>query len=119
MKNNSNAEEILLSGKSLDELIRLKMRQQMEEEIKNSKKQREIYEEHDIKKVPQKLILSQKSTFKVFSKITKTESYITGIQADGFLGLRDDLRREVLDGNLSAFEVDDAFVSFEKAELER
>ena len=119
MKQNSNAEEILLSGKSLDELIKIKMQQQMEEEIKNSKKKKESYLERDISKVPKDMILSSKSIFKVFSKSTKSESFISGLQADGFLGLRDDLRLQVLNGELSTFEIDDAFISFEKIELEK
>lgn len=119
MKQNSNAEEILLSGKSLDELIKIKMQQQMEEEIKNSKKKKDSYLERDISKVPKDMILSSKSIFKVFSKSTKSESFISGLQADGFLGLRDDLRLQVLNGELSTFEIDDAFISFEKIELEK
>ena len=119
MTKNTNAEEILLSGKSLDELIKIKMQRQIEEQIKNAKKKREFYSEKNIANVPKHLIFSNKSIFKVYSKTNQSESFITGIQADGFLGLRDDLRNQLLEGTLSAFEVDDAFITFDRIELEK
>lgn len=119
MKNNDKIEEMLLTGKSLDELIRLKMQQELEDEISSAHKMHEKYVEVDISKVPKELIFSKKSVFKVFNKTLKTESYITGLQADGLLGLQNPIRTQILSGELAVFMTDDAFVKFEKIELER
>ncbi len=120
MKNTeNNIEEVLLSGKSLDELIKMKMQKELEEEIKNSQKKPEFFEERNISNVPAEKIFSKDSIFKIFNRKTKVESFITGIQADGFLGLRDDLREQILKGELSVFESDGNFISFEKIVLER
>ncbi|MCI1273889.1 MAG: hypothetical protein LKG27_05595 [Clostridiaceae bacterium] len=119
MKNNDKIEEMLLTGKSLDELIRLKMQQELEDEISSAQTVHEKYVEVDISKVPKELIFSKKAVFKVFNKTLKTESFITGVQADGLLGLQNSIRTQILNGELSVFMCDDAFVKFEKIELEK
>lgn len=119
MKNNENIEEFLLTGKSLDELIKMKLQKELENEINTANKKTEKYFETDISKIPKNLIFTKKSTFKVFNKVLKTESYITGMQAEGLLGLQDALREQMLNGQLSVFMTDDLFVKFEKTELEK
>ncbi len=113
---NKNTEELLLSNKSLDELIRVKIQQEINllEQNKISTEKTIIY---DIKKVPKNLIFSKISYFKVFNKQNKTESFINGIQADGLLGLQDSIRQKILEGECDVFANDDIFVRFDRTEI--
>jgi len=116
--NDNNTEELLLSNKSLDDLIRLKIQQEIDliEQNKNHSSEKKVVK--NIAGVPRELIFSKKSYFKVFNKINKTESYINGIQADGLLGLQNLVREKMLQGKCDVFSCENAFVKFDRAELD-
>lgn len=115
--NNQNAEELLLSNKSLDELISIKMQQEMENLEKSSKLKTESNIVTEISSVPRDLIFSKKACFRVINKRLKIESFINGIQAEGLLGLQDNVRKEMLEGKCDVFSTDDLFVKFYQAEI--
>ncbi len=110
-------EQVLLSNTSLDELIKMKI----EEEFKPSAKNQSIKPEkkviNDVKNVPKEFIFSKKSVFKVYNRKNKSETVINGVQADALIGIQTGIREKFLDGSLSAFSTEDAFVKFEKVIL--
>lgn len=116
--NNNNAEELLLSNKSLDDLIRIKIQQEINAIENNQKNPTEKKIIRNIAEVPQNLIFSKKSFFKVFNKTNRTESYINGLQADGFLGLQNLVREKILQGKSDVFSCENGFVKFDRAELD-
>lgn len=109
-----DVEERLLNHASLDELIKLKMEEELKIEMEKAKvkPKQEIIKE--ISKVPTELIFSKKSVYKVFNRINKTETYINGVQAEGMLGLQTTMRAKILAGEMDAFSTDNAYVKFEE-----
>ena len=75
----------------------------------NNKK---IYTE--IKDVPKELIFSKLAIYKLFNRTTKQETFINGVQAEALIGLQNNVREKFLNGEMSAFSTDEAYVKFEK-----
>lgn len=112
-----NIEEMLLTGASLDDLIRMKIESEFKNEIANAKKGKiynnsKIYTE--IKDVPKDLIFSKQAIYRLFNRNSKQETFINGVQAEAMIGLQDNIRTKFLNGELSAFSTDEAYVKFEK-----
>lgn len=112
-----NIEEILLTGASLDDLIRMKIEAEFKSEIENAQKEKisnnkKIYTE--IKDVPKELIFSKLAIYKLFNRTTKQETFINGVQAEALIGLQNNVREKFLNGEMSAFSTDEAYVKFEK-----
>lgn len=112
-----NIEEMLLTGASLDDLIRMKIESEFKNEIANAKKGKnynnsKIYTE--IKDVPKDLIFSKQAIYRLFNRNSKQETFINGVQAEAMIGLQDSIRTKFLNGELSAFSTDEAYVKFEK-----
>lgn len=116
-KEDNNAEQRLLNSASLDELIKMKMEEEMKKELLIAEKIPEKTKETDIKKVPQELIFSKKATYRLFNRTNKTETFINGVQAEAMLGLQNNLREKVKKGESDAFSTDSAYVRFECVEL--
>lgn len=116
MKNN-DAEHMLLNNASLDDLIKMKIEKEFMADLEKSKEkpQKKVYT--NIKDVPREMIFSKNSVYRYFNRSTKCESFINGIQAEGLIGLQNNVRQSLLKGELSAFTTDDAYVKFEKAEF--
>ena len=118
MKNkDENIEEMLLSNASLDDLIRMKIETEFQDEMKRAKelkvkKEKKVYTK--IAEVPEGYIFSKYAVFKYYNRHNKQETFINGIQADALLGLQNNLRAKILKGELSTFSTDDAYVKFEK-----
>lgn len=116
-KSTDLAEELLSKNKSLDELIKMKM----QEELKNafqkrtgavSKKRIE-----NIKDVPKNKLFSKQAVFKVFNKDTQIETLINGLQAEAFVGMQNDVRAKLLNSETDIFLTDNLFVKFEYLEI--
>ncbi len=108
--NNSDAEAMLLSGKSIDELIQLKI----QEDYKAIRDFKPLKPEkvEDISKLSKNVLFSKASVFKVFNKISRTESYVNGIQAEALLGLQNSVKEALLAGKIRAFIAGDLYVEF-------
>ena len=109
-------EHALLSGKSVDELIKIKMKEEMKsafEKITQKHEKRRIF---DIKEVPNEKLFTKNSVFKKFNKANNTISYINGIQAEALLGLDTLTREKLLNGELEVFSTENAFIKFEYLE---
>ncbi len=118
MKNkDEDIEEMLLGSASLDDLIRMKIESEFQDEMKKAQekklnRERKIYTK--ISEVPKDYIFSKDAVFKYYNRHNKLETYINGIQADALLGLQNNIRVKILNGELSTFSTDDAYVKFEK-----
>lgn len=111
-------EQILLGNASLDELIKMKIEKEFRTELANAHKKARTQTITDISKVPQNLIFSKKSVFRVFNRTNKTETFINGVQAEALLGVQNSIREKIYRGELGAFTTDEAYVRFEKVHVE-
>ena len=109
-------EQRLLKQKSIDELIKMKMEEEIQAEFTKAQeiKQKKIIK--DIADVPKELIFSKIAVYKVFNRMSKTESYINGLQAESMLGLQNNLRAKIKAGEMDAFSTDNAYIKFEYVE---
>ena len=113
MKNNKKMiEDALLSGKSLDEIIKLKLREEMQSAFKKVGVKFEKRRIYDIKSVPQHELFGKK-----YSKTNNTISYINGIQAESMLGMDNISRDKLIKGEIDLFSTDNAFIKFEYADI--
>lgn len=110
-------EDALLSGKSIDELIKIKMREEVRKAFDKVAVKFEKKRIYDIKLVPQRELFGKKSVFKKFNKLNKTISYINGIQAEAMLGLDTASRDKLIKGEIDVFSTENAFVKFEYADI--
>jgi len=117
MKDKDNElEQMLLSKTSLDDLIKKKIENEFLSELEKSKVKPTVKRVDNIALVPKNLIFSAKSVFKVFNRNTRTESYISGLQAEALLGLQNAVREQIAKGECSAFATNDAYVKFDYVE---
>lgn len=115
-KDENDIEQRLLSHASLDELIKMKMEEELRAEFKKAKDTPEKKVITDISKVPTHLIFSKQAVYKIFNRINKTETYLNGLQAEAMLGLQNSIREKIKSGQMDAFSTDSAYVKFEKIE---
>ena len=108
--NNTDAEKMLLTGKSIDELIQIKIQEDFMF-IKEQKKPK-IEKITDLSKLKKDVIFSKNSVFKVFNKSSRVESYINGLQAEALLGLQNGVKESLIVGKIKAFVAEDAYVEF-------
>lgn len=118
MKNKKQlVEDALLSGKSIDELIKIKMQNEIKQAFKKVSTKFVKKKVCNIKEIPQKYIFSKKSVFKKYNKTNNTVSFINGMQAESMLGLDNISREKMLRGEIDVFSTENAFVKFEYAEI--
>lgn len=110
-------EQRLLSNASLDDLIKMKMEEELKAEFKNSNMQPQKVVIRDISKVQPSLIFSKQAVYKMFNRISKTETYLNGVQAEALLGLQANVREKIKSGQMDAFSTEDAYVKFESIEV--
>lgn len=119
-KNESDLEQRLLNHASLDDLIKMKMEEELMAEFAkakaNEKPRTKIIT--DISQVPKHLIFSKKAVYKIFNRINKTETYLNGLQAEAMLGVQLAIREKILSGQMDAFATDTAYIKFEKVECQ-
>jgi len=116
-KDEKDLEERLLSTSSLDELIKIKMEQELKQEFEKSKQAPSIKTVTDISKVPSHLIFSKKAVFRMFNRVNKSETFLNGIQAEAMIGLQSAVRDKIRAGLMDAFSTDSAYVKFEEIEI--
>ena len=111
-------EQILLNNASLDELIKMKIEKEFKSELVKARKKPQHKTITDIAGVPKGMVFSKQAVFRLFNRKTKTETFINGIQAEAALGIQNSIREKIYNGELSAFTTDDAYVKFEKIDVE-
>mgnify|MGYP001805961041 CR=1 FL=1 len=115
-KDENELEQRLLSQSSLDDLIKMKMEEELKAEFKKSKEKPQKETITDISKVPTNLVFSKQAVYKMFNRKNKTETYLNGLQAEAMLGLQTAIREKIKSGKMDAFSTEDAYVKFEKIE---
>lgn len=110
-------ETALLSGKSIDELIKIKMREEIKNTFEKANKTPQKVKIFDIKEIPTQILFSKNTVFKKYNKQNDTLSYINGIQAESMLGLDELSRKKLLSGEIEVFSTENSFVKFEYAEI--
>ncbi len=115
-KDENELEQRLLTHASLDELIKIKMEEEIKTEVKKAQEKPKKQIITDISKVPAKLIFSKQAVYKLFNRSNKTETYINGMQAEAMLGLQNVIREKIKSGQMDAFSTDNIYVKFEKIE---
>lgn len=115
-KETSEQEQRLLSQTSLDDLIKMKMEEELKAEFEKSKEKPKKQIITDVSKVPSELIFSKQAVYKIFNRINKIETYINGLQAESMLGLQNATREKIRTGQMDAFSTENAYVKFEKIE---
>lgn len=116
-ENEERIEQRLLNHASLDELIRMKMEEEINAEFEKSKEKPEKKILSKISEVPTDLIFSKKAVYKVFNRVNKVQTYINGLQAESMLGLQSAVRNKIKMGLMEAFSTDTSYVKFEEIEL--
>lgn len=117
-KNEQSIEEQrLLSQTSLDDLIRLKMEEEINAEFEKASEISEKIVLTSISEVAPELIFSKQAVYKVFNKKNKVQTYINGIQAESMLGMQIAVRNKIQSGQMDAFSTANAYVKFEKIEI--
>ncbi|HIS35946.1 TPA: hypothetical protein IAC10_04870 [Candidatus Scatousia excrementigallinarum] len=111
-------EQILLNNASLDELIKMKIEKEFKSELVKAYKKPHKKTITDISKVPKGMVFSKQAVFKHFNRRTKSETFINGVQAEAMLGIQNSIREKIYKGELSAFTTEDAYVKFEKIDVE-
>lgn len=120
-KNSQNdLEQRLLNHASLDDLIKMKMEEELMAEFAKAKAKEKpnVKIITDISQVPKHLIFSKQSVYRIFNRINKTETYLNGLQAEAMLGVQLAIREKILSGQMDAFATDTAYIKFEKIECE-
>ena len=110
-------EDALLTGKSLDELIKIKMKEEIKTAFQKVSTKFERKKVTDIKSVPKNYIFSKYAVYKKFNKRNNTISFINGIQAEALLGIDETSREKLQKGEIEVFSTDSAFVKFEYANI--
>ena len=86
MKNKDNVDNIIRSSSlSFDELMTQKFAQEAKTEIEEQKNKKDNELIEDFKLLPKKYIFSNKSVYKLFNRINKTQSFINGLQFESYV----------------------------------
>ena len=112
-------EDALISGKSIDELITIKMQEEIKNMFEKSMQKEELKRVRNIKSIPSDKIFSKNAIYKKFNKNNNTISYINGIQAEAMLGLDEISREKLIKGEIDTFSTENAYIKFEYLELKR
>lgn len=115
-KDENEREQRLLSQSSLDDLIKMKMEEELNAEFVKLKENPPKQLIKEISKVPTELIFSKKAVYKIFNRVYKTVTYINGLQAESMLGLQNTVREKMKSGQVDAFATDEAYIKFEEIE---
>ena len=115
-KDENELEQRLLSHASLDELIKMKMEEELRSEFKKAQEMPKKQIITDISKVATHLIFSKLAVYRVFNRVNKSETFVNGMQAESMLGLQNSIREKIKSGQMDAFSTDSTYVKFEKIE---
>ena len=116
MKNDKRTEEMLLNDENYEKLVKQKIQKDFEKLLKDKKSQKGKYIT-DIKFATGALIFSKDAVYEVINKQSKTNSYINGVQAEGFLGNNNSDRAKLVSGETNSFVSGDNFIKFIKVKV--
>ena len=112
MKQDKEIEQILLNDERYEQFIKDKAQQDFNKILENASK-KEIAEITDFKQMKSENLFSKNATYFVINKMSKTTSYINGMQAESFL-VSPYEREKFLSGQTDAFIYQDCYIKFYK-----
>ena len=117
MPKNQDIEQVLLSGSSIDELIKKKIDSQISEEMKAAKVKPDKTLITDFSSIDPKDVFSKETTYLVFNRNTKQESFINGIQAESLIGIQPLVREKLVKKQTDSFLTDNYYVKFRSSRV--
>ena len=115
MKKNNEIEKILLSDSEYEKTVKSHIEKEFRQELKNKNTSEKYIT--NIKFVPADKLFSKNATFEVINKISKTRSFINGIQAEGYLGSQNSDRLKLISGEAESFVSGNCFIKFVKVKV--
>lgn len=112
MKKDKEIEQILLNDEKYEQFIKDKTEKDFNKVLEEASK-KEVIEITDFKKMKSENLFSKNATYYVINKMSKTTSYINGVQAESFL-VSPYEREKFLSGKTDAFIYQDNYVKFYK-----
>lgn len=117
MKENKEIEKILLDDDAYNKMVHSKIEEEFVNELKSAKLKQNKSEITDIKLVPKDKMFSKDAIFEIINKNSKTQSFINGVQAEGFLGTQYSDREKLLNGEIKSFVSGSNFIKFVKVKV--
>ena len=114
MKKDNDIEKILLNDSGYEKAVKLHLEQEFNKVLNQKNNTNTITE---IKSAPKDKIFSKFATFEVINKVSKTRSYINGVQAEGYLGAQTSERKKLLSGESNSFVSGECFIRFIKVKV--
>jgi hypothetical protein len=115
MKKNNEIEKRLLNDSDYEKTVKSHIEKEFRQELKGKKQANKYIT--NIKQVSEDKIFSKDATYEVLNKISKTRSYINGIQAEGYLGDQNSDREKLISGTCDCFVSGDCFIKFIKVRV--
>ncbi len=113
MKEDKEIEKILLNDENYEKFVSSKVEKEFAD--MTSEKDKHIKKViTNIKDVPIDKLFSKNAVYLVMNRESKTKSYINGIQAEGFLGSADTLRKKILSKDADYFVCGNNYIKFYK-----
>ena len=116
MRENKEIEKLLLNDSAYDKLMKNKIEKEFIKEVELAKSGKVKFIT-DIKKVPEDKLFTKEAVFEIINKSSKTKSFITGVQAEGFLGTKYSDRESLLKGEITSFVNGNNFIKFVKVKV--
>ncbi|MCM1339094.1 MAG: hypothetical protein NC191_05440 [Muribaculaceae bacterium] len=116
MKENKEIEKLLLDDSAYDKLMKNKIEKEFTKELEAAKSSKHKFIT-DIKAVPGGKLFTKDTVFEIINKNSKTRSFITGVQAEGFLGTKYSDREKLLKGEIDSFVNGNNFIKFVKVKI--
>jgi len=107
-----NSDIKFLKNADIEHLIEQKIESEIQSEIDEAKKDKEKVIFKDFDKVPKDKLFTRNSTYKVFNRKTKKETFINGVQAESLLGMNQSVRDDLENGYVDNFTVNEYYVRF-------
>ena len=115
-KEDKEIENILLNDEQYEKFVSERNEKEFLQILEDAKSKisTEIY---DIKKAPKDKLCSKDATYLVINKNSRTQTYINGLQADGYLADKNLLREKIISGLVDSFISGNVYVKFFKLKV--
>ena len=110
-KEDKEIENILLNDEQYEKFVSDRNEKEFLQILKDAKTQKHI-EIFDIKKAPKDKLFSKDATYLVINKNSRTQTYINGVQADGYLADKNLQREKIIAGLADSFIRDNVYIKF-------
>jgi hypothetical protein len=107
-----NSDFKFLKNTDIEQLIEKKIESEIQGEIEEAKKEKQTITIKEFDKVPKDKIFSLNTSYKVFNRKTKKESFINGVQAESLLGLNQSARNDLENKYTDNFTSNEYYVRF-------